>query len=247
MRQKSRKYPHRRLLRSSPKNRRREQVRSSNKGVTTCGSITSTDTERSPEVHTTRYWLRNNTYIDLLVPYEKIGVPFDSASLVSSLTGNEKEKIVQELVKCEPAIRDGNLHLLEFTLEICRRCQVPAPVWLLQHAIEAINILLKLSRRTRQQMIQREIHQMRWASVHHLRASQRLNLEEAYAAATEALRDTRGRGSEETVRASYKWMNRHPFIESMRKHGLPAEIDAFAREQYENRHVTSRRLVSLGA
>jgi hypothetical protein len=182
----------------------------------------------------------------LEVPHEKIGVPFDSAGLPAALTDDEKTKIITELSKCEPAIRGGDLHLLELTLEICRRCQVPAPVWLLQHAIEAINSLLKLSRRTRQQMMQREIHQMRWAAVHHLRASRGLTWEQAYVAATEDLHDTLGRGSEETIRASYKWMNLHLFIKSMRKCGLTGEVDAFAREQYENRHATSRRLISLG-
>jgi len=76
--------------------------------------------------------------------------------------------------------------------------------------------------------MQREIHQIRWAAVHHLRASRRLSWDAAYEAANKELYRTRARGSEETIRASYKWMNRHPFIKSMRQYGLAEEIDAFA-------------------
>jgi hypothetical protein len=95
--------------------------------------------------------------------------------------------------------------------------------------------------------MQREIHQIRWAAVHHLRASRRLSWDAAYEAANKELYRTRARGSEETIRASYKWMNRHPFIKSMRQYGLAGEIDAFAREQYENKQATSERLISLGS
>jgi hypothetical protein len=181
------------------------------------------------------------------VPYAKIGVPFDSAGLASALTPDEKTKLIVELSKCEPAIRAGNLDLLELVLEICRRCQLSAPIWLLPHVLEAISRLLKLNPRSRQKRLQREIHQMRWAAVHHLRTSQRLTWEAAYEAAKTQLYHTRGRGSEETIRASYKWMNRHPFIKSMRQHGLAAEIDAFAREQFETRHTISERLILLGS
>jgi hypothetical protein len=205
----------------------------------------STNAGRSVTVRATRYWLRNDTYVDLTVPYQKIGVPFDSTELASALTNDEKTKVITELSKCEPAIRDGNLHLLELALEICRRCQLAAPVCLLPHALEAINRLLKLSSRTRQTMMQREIHQIRWATVYHLRVSQGLTWDAAYQAASEELFHTHARGSEETIRASYKWMNLHPFIKSMRQYGLAAEIDAFAREQYENRQDTSRRLIAL--
>jgi hypothetical protein len=95
--------------------------------------------------------------------------------------------------------------------------------------------------------MQREVHQLRWAVVHHLRASRKLTWDAAYEAANEELYHTRARGSEETIRASYKWMNRHPILKSMRQHGLAGEIDSFAREQYENRQATSKRLILLGS
>jgi hypothetical protein len=205
----------------------------------------SANSDRSPAAKATRYWLRNDTYVDLAVPYEKIGLPFGPAEFATALTRDEKRKVIIELSKCKPDVHAGNLHVLEFALEICRRCQAPAPVWLLPYAIEAINKLLKLGRRTRLKMLQREIHQLRWATVHHLRVSRRLTWDTAYEEAKKELYYTRARASEETLRASYKWMNRHPFIESMRKYGLPVEVDAFAREQYENRHVTSQRLILL--
>ena len=197
-------------------------------------------------VRRTRFWLRNDTYVDLSVPYEKIGVPFDSEHPGGqALTQDEKEQLITELSNCEPAIRAGNLDLLELALEICRRCQLAVPLCLLPHTLEAINLLLKLSPRTRQKMMQREIHQIRWATVHHLRITRRLTWEAAYEAATKELNHTRAEGSEETLRASYKWMNQHPFIKSMRQHGLVGEIDAFAREQYEKKQSTSERLRAL--
>jgi hypothetical protein len=182
--------------------------------------------------------------VDLVVPYEKIGVPF-SAGRASPLSDDEKAKVIRELSKCEPAIRARNLDMLELVVDICNRCDIPPPVWLLPHVLEALNRLLRLKPRTRQKRMQREMHQIRWATVHHLRASQRLTWEAAYAAAHRELSHTRARGSEETIRASYKWMNRHAFIKSMRQRGSTEEIDDFAREQYENRHATSERLISL--
>jgi hypothetical protein len=182
----------------------------------------------------------------LAVPYQKIGVPFDPTRPASALTNDEKAKLIAELSKHEPHIRKGNLHLLELTLELCQRCQVPAPVWLLPHAIEAINSLLKMRVRTREAMMQREIHQMRWATVLHLRVSGELTWKATYAKAKEELSHTCARGSEDTIQSSYKWMNLHPFIKSMRENGLAGEIDAFAREQFESRHATSIRLISLG-
>jgi hypothetical protein len=203
--------------------------------------------DQSAVVRTTRYWLRNDTYVDLALPYEKIGVPFESGGRASVLTDDEKTKIIVELSKCEPAISVGNLHALELALEICNRCRLAAPVWLLPYALDAINRLLHLGPRRLKYSMQREIHQIRWAAVHHLRVSRRLTWEAAYAAAYEELKRTRARGTEETIRASYKWMNRHPFVKSMRQDGLPGEIDAFAYEQYDNRHAASERLILLEA
>jgi hypothetical protein len=117
--------------------------------------------------------------------------------------------------------------------------------WLLPHALEAINKLVKLKARTRQQMVQREVDQLRWATVHHFRVTRRLTCEAAWDAATKELDHTRAHGSEETIRSSYKRMNRHPLIRSMRRDGLPSDIDDFAREQYENRQAISRRIFSL--
>jgi hypothetical protein len=231
---------------SSQKSIGRQPSRQSRiKGGITCSSDTLINIERAPAIKTTRYWLRNDTYVDLAVPYEKIGVPFDSAGRASALTDDEKTKVIVELSKCERAIRAGNLHMLELALEICNRCQIAAPVWLLPHALEAINRLLSLHPRTRQNRMQREINQLRWAAVHHLRASRGLTWDAAYEAARRELYHTRARGSEETIRASYKWMNLHPFIKSMRQYGLAAELDVFAREQYENRQAISERLISL--
>src|SRR6266481_9190561 len=203
--------------------------------------------EDSPAIRATRYWLRNDTYIDLAVPYEKIGVPFEkiSAQRASLLSDDEKTKLITELSKCEPAIRAGSLDMLELALEICNRCDVPPPVWLLPHVLEAINKLLCFNSRTRQKRMQREIHQIRWATVHHLRASRGLTWDAAYETAYGELYRTRARGREETIRASYKWMNRHPFIKSIRQYGYAGEVDDFAREQYENRQATSERLISL--
>src|SRR5262249_22664138 len=73
--------------------------------------------------------------------------PFDSAGPASALTDDEKTKVIVELSKCEPAVRAGNLDLLELALEICSRCQLEAPVWLLPHALEAIKRLLQLNSR----------------------------------------------------------------------------------------------------
>jgi hypothetical protein len=202
---------------------------------------------RSDAIRPTRFWLLNDTYIDLVVPAEKIGVPFDnrSASSVSLLSDNEKAKIIAELSKCQPAVRAGSLEALELALEMCRRSNVPAPVWLLPYVLESINKLMRMNARARQKRMQREINQLRWAAVHHLRTSQRLTWEAAYEAACRELRPTRARGTEETIRASYKWMNRHPLIRSIRQCGLAGEIDAFAREQYENRQAASQRIISL--
>jgi hypothetical protein len=227
--------------------RRGQQLPSKIERGTTGSSGTLTNTDFSPAIRATRYWLQNDTYVDLAVPYEKIGVPFDSAGPALALTDDEKTRVIVELSKCEPAIRAGNLDLLELALEICSRCQLEAPLWLLSHALEAIKRLLQLNPRTRQKRMQREIHQIRWAAVHHLRANRRLTWDAAYEAANKELYRTRARGSEETIRASYKWMNRHPFIKSMRQYGLAGEVDAFAREQYENRQAISERLISLGS
>jgi Resolvase, N terminal domain/Recombinase len=208
-------------------------------------SVEALTAHRSPALPATRYWLRSNTYVDLVVPYEKIGVPFSSAGLTSALTDDEKETIIAELSKCEPDISAGNLEVLELALEICRRCELPTPGWLLPHALEAINKLVKLKARTRQQMVQREVDQLRWATVHHFRVTRRLTCEAAWDAATKELDHTRAHGSEETIRSSYKRMNRHPLIRSMRRDGLPSDIDDFAREQYESRQAISRRIFSL--
>jgi hypothetical protein len=202
------------------------------------------DSERPPAIRAARYWLLNDTYVDLAVPYEKIGVPFEkiSAGRTSPLSDDEKAKVIAELSKCEAAIRARNVDMLELVLDICSRCDIPAPVWLLPHVLEALN---RFNPRTRQKRMQREIHQIRWAAVHHLRASRGLTWEAAYEAARRELSRTRARGSEETIRRSYQWMNRHALIKSMRQLGPAGEIDDFAREQYENRQATSERLISL--
>jgi hypothetical protein len=218
--------------------RRGPQPPSMIKSETTPGSSTLSH----PAVRATRFWLRNDTYIDLPVPYEKIGVPFNSDEPASALTDDEKQTVLVELSRCEPTIRAGNLELLELALEICNRCQLPAPVCLLPHALDAINRLLKLRPRTQHQMMQREIDLLRWATVHHLRVSRGLTWDAAYAAASEELNHSCARGSAETMRASYKWINRHPLIESMRQQGPAGEIDAVAREQYEKRQATSERI-----
>jgi hypothetical protein len=214
---------------------------------TTCSSGTLPNSERFPAIRAARYWLLDDTYVDLAVPYEKIGVPFEKIFTArnSPLSDDEKTKVIAELSKCEPAIRARNLDMLELVLHICGRCDVPPPVWLLPHVLEVLNRLLRLDPRTRQKRRQREIHQIRWAAVHHLRASRRLTWEAAYEAAHRELYRTRARGSEETIRASYIWMNRHPMIKSMRQNGLPGEVDDFAREQYENRRAASERIISL--
>jgi AcrR family transcriptional regulator len=200
--------------------------------------------ERSPAVRPARYWLLNDTYVDLALPYEKIGVPFEksSAGRASPLSNDEKAKVIAELSKCEASIRGRNLDMLELVLEICNRCDIPAPVWLLPHVLEVLN---RFNPRMRQKRMQLEVDQIRWAAVHHLRASRKLTWEDAYEAAHQELSRTRARGSEETIRASYQRMNRHPLIKSMREDGLAGEIDDFAREQYENRQATSERLISL--
>ena len=197
-----------------------------------------------PAARAVRYWFLNGTTIVLEVPYEKIGVPFEKKERAVELTDSEKTKIVDELSKCEAHIRTGNLEMLEFALEICNRCALPLPGWLLPYILEAINRLLRSTPRARQDKLQREIHQIRWATVHHLRTSQRLTLEDAFAAASEQLYRTRARGSEETIRASYKWMNRHPFINALRQNGLE-EVNDFAREQYNNKQVASERLIAV--
>jgi hypothetical protein len=191
-----------------------------------------------------RYWLLNNTYVDLNVPYEKIGIPFESGR-DAALTDSEKVIIAAELAKCQAHIRAGNLDMLEFAVEICNRCAIPLPGWLLPHILKVINKLLQSSGRTRQGRLQREIHQMRWATVQYLCASQGLTWEDAFEEASRALSCTRARGSGETIRASYKWMNRHPIIVSLRQNGLPNEVEDFARAQYENMHVASERIRSL--
>jgi hypothetical protein len=245
MRQIFRKHYHQRLpsRSSSERSRKGDPQVLSKAGNSTHETVTNA--AMTPPARTTRYWLRNDTYVDLALPYEKVGVPFEPSSPTLVLTDDEKTKVILELSKCERAIRAGNLHVLELALEICNRCRLPAPVWLLPYAVEAINRLLHLGPRRLKYSMQREIHQIRWAAVHHLRISRRLTWEAAYHAAYKELYHTRARGSEETIRASYKWMNGHPFIKSMRREGLPGEIDAFAREQYHNRQAASERLISI--
>ena len=113
-----------------------------------------------PTARAVRYWLQNGTYVDLQVPYEQIATPFenDPAHRAVVLTDYEKAKLVAELSKCEAAIRAGSLDMLELAVEICNRCSLPLPGWLLPHIIEAINRLLRLNSRTRQERRQREIH-----------------------------------------------------------------------------------------
>jgi hypothetical protein len=200
-------------------------------------SSASPDGDRSLAIRAIRFWLLNDTYIDLAVPHEKI-----SAGL--PLEDEEKTKVIAELAKCESAIHGGNLDMLELALKICKDCEIRPPEWLVPHIQKAINRLLRFNARSRRKKIQREIHQLRWAAVHYWRSGG-YTWDAAYEAACRDLRGTRGRGSEETIRASYKWMNRHPIINSIRKNGFVGEIDAFAREQYENRKAISERLVSI--
>jgi hypothetical protein len=231
---------------SYEKSVRRRPRRSSRIAVSTpCKSEAVSNADHPPAIRRTRYWLRNNTYVDLAVPQEKIGVPFDTPGRVCALTDGEKTRVITELSKCESAIRAGNLHMLELALELCNRCQIHVPGWLLPYVLNAINSFLKFHPRTRQSMMQREIHQLRWAVVHHLHGNQGLTWDAAYKAAGRDLYHTRACASEETIRASYKWMNLHPCIKSMRQKGLAGEIDAFAREQYDDRHLISERLISL--
>jgi hypothetical protein len=205
-------------------------------------------TENRPTSGPVRYYLTNGTTILLDLPYEKIGVPFEKIrdGHTVSLTDSQKAKVTAELSKCEAEIRSGNLEMLETTVEICSRCAVPLPGWLLPHLLEALSMLRRINSRTRQKYHQRELHQLRWAAVHHLRVSQSLTWEDAYAAASRDLSRTQARGSEETMRKSYKWMNRHPYIKALRdKDSLPGELDDFAREQYENRKAISERMSAL--
>lgn len=205
----------------------------------------SAATQDPPTARWVRYWLLNGTEVELEIPPAKIGVPFDKIpDDISTLTDSEKTKIIAELSKCEADIRAGNLDMLEMVVEICRRCAVPLPGWVLPYVLLAINTLLRLNTRTRQDKLQREIHQLRWAAVHHLRVTRKLTWEDTYAAASRELKRTRARGSEETMRASYKWMNRHSYIKALRHDG-PEEVNSFAREQYENRYAASERLTSV--
>jgi hypothetical protein len=209
------------------------------------GSTTRSAATQGPlTARRVRYWLLNGTRVELEVPHEKIGVPFDKIpdDRIATLTDSEKTNIVAELSKCEADIRAGNLDMLEMVVEICRRCALPLPGWVLPYVLLSINTLLRLNTRRRQAKMQREIHQIRWAAVHHLRVSQRLTWDDAYAAAYRDLNSTRARGREETIRASYKWMNRHPFTKALRQNG---DVDDFAREQYENRQAVSERLISI--
>src|SRR5947208_16842115 len=70
-----------------------------------------------------RYWLRNNTYVDLNIPFEVIGTPFDSSSAAStSISDDDRTRVLTDLKKkCEPLIRAGDLHVLALVLEICNR------------------------------------------------------------------------------------------------------------------------------
>jgi hypothetical protein len=204
-------------------------------------------TENHPASGPVRYFLNNGTTILLDLPYAKIGVPF-TGDLTVSLTDVEKAKVTTELSKCESEIRAGNLEMLETTVELCNRCAVPLPSWLLPHLLEALGMLRRVNARTRQKYNQRELHQLRWAAVHHLRVSRSLTWEDAYAAASRDLRRTQARGSEETMRDSYKWMNRHPYVKALRhEDSLPGELDEFARDQYENRQAISERMMALQA
>jgi len=194
------------------------------------------------------YFMLNGTSILLNLPYEKIGAPFEKlpAGQAVALNEFEKARVAAELLKCEADICAGNLDMLETTVEICNRCAVPLPRWLLPHILEALSTLRRINTRTRQKYRQREVHQLRWAAVHHLHFGQRLTWENAYAAASRDLSLTSARGTEETMRTSYKWMNRHPYIKALRdKDSLPGELDNFAREQYENRQAISERMIAL--
>ena len=163
---------------------------------------------------------------------------------VATLTNSEKTKIIAELSKCEADIRAGNLDMLEMVVEICRRCALPLPGWVLPYVLLAINTLSRLNTRRRQAKMQREIHQLRWAAVHHLRVTRKFTWEDAYASASQELKRTRARGSDETMRASYKWINCHLYIKALRRDG-PEEVNSFAREQYENRFAASEKLTSV--
>ena len=189
--------------------------------------------------------MRDNTYVDLRLPHEKVGKLFEKSSVPTALTDDDKERVLAEVSTLEPKIRAGSLHVLEVVLEVCNRCALPAPVWLLPYLLETINKLLCTQTQIRKNWLQREIHQVRWATVHHLRATEGLTWKEAWTRACTELTQTRFAGSEETMRLSYKWMIRHPFIASMRRDEQSEDIDEFAREQYENRYAISKRLIFL--
>jgi hypothetical protein len=208
--------------------------------------VIAMSTDNNPAYGSVRYFLNSGTTIVLDLPYAKIGPEKIADGQTVFLTEAEKAKLAAELSKCETEIRAGNLEMLQTTLELCNCCGVPLPGWLLPYLLEALCMLRRINSRTRQKYHQRELHQLRWAAVYHLRFSQSLTWEDAYTAASRDLRRTQARGSEETMRNSYKWMSRHPYVVALRRgDSLPGQLREFARNQYENRQAISERMSAL--
>jgi hypothetical protein len=81
--------------RNGPSSNRRQAL--SNKQSGPGGkTIKRNNIDLPPAAPPTRFWLRNNTYVDLAVPYQKIRVPFDPDEDPSELTDDEKQTVVAE-------------------------------------------------------------------------------------------------------------------------------------------------------
>jgi hypothetical protein len=127
----------------------------------------------------------------------------------------------EQLDNFELAYKRGELEIVSLALDLCVRRAVHPPKWICDGVADlAERHARDRKRRGRNgnwvaQERQRRIHQVRWATVKHLKENCReraLTWDKAYEEASRVLRGTIARGSAETMSASYKRQCRDPMV-----------------------------------
>jgi hypothetical protein len=113
-----------------------------------------------------------------------------------------RQSVYSRLYLLERAWRDGSPTAVLDALHFCWGHKRPPPDWLLTAVQDSIS--KQLSRRDRRNFHSDQIHYTRWDAVVEARERFGMTWPDAYAAVSELLKGTLAEGSEETIKSSYR-------------------------------------------
>lgn len=154
------------------------------------------------------------------------------------LSEDEKQKVLAEL---DSKLRPRNtLSSLSLTLDFLEMYSILPPPWVHRRMQALIRNLWEKDRRLQARVRQQLVDQVRWGVVRHLRRTQRLSWENAYAAASEALKETSSAGADVSMKASYQKHQRSAGIKRIVADDGADALDYWAQLAYDNRASDGR-------